>query len=147
MFNEDISATAASGEKYRQLESIFSCKEDIQFLQSEPGYHPSIGRRHRAAKRKLAFQWIRALQRDFDTVYNRGSRLLVRSDHSRPDLVRALLRLKFLFRIQVLFLRLRLVCYAPVFHEIRLLTTAFEQMIGYCCIIQHDSSLASESEL
>ena len=129
------------GDKYRLLESIFSCEEDIAFLESEPGYHPWIGGRHRAEKRKLAFLWIRELQRDFNELYEQGKLILVHSNRDRSDLLKALLRLRFTFRIRVFFLKLRLRFTSPALDEIRILASAFEHMICYCRIIEDDATV------
>ncbi len=129
------------GDKYRLLESIFSCEEDIAFLKSEPGYHPRIGRRHPADKRKLAFQWIRELQRDLNELYEQGNLILVHADRDRSDLLKAMLRLRCTFKRRVFFLKLRLHWTSPAIDEIRVLASDFEHIICSCRIIEDDAAI------
>ena len=137
----DDYSDSISGDKHRLLESIFSWEEDIVFLKSQPGYHAGIGTRHQAAKRRLAFQWIRELQKEFEKLCAQGRVLLVQSDRDRSDLVQALFRLQFSFRKRVLFLKLRILWKAPALEDVRLLTTALEHLIAYHCIIEEDVAL------
>ena len=126
-----------SGDRYRLLESIFSWEDDIRFLASQPGYNPKIGRQHRNAKRKLAYAWLEELRADFDEVYREGVRALVDSPISEqdPNLIFAFERVKFTFRKRMLFARLRLLWEAPAADDVRRLSTAFEHLISYNCII------------
>ena len=140
---EAVIVESFSGDKYRLLESIFSWEEDIAFLSSQPGYLPAIGSQHRIAKRKLANEWIRELRAEFDEVYRRGLILLVNSATERPDLQRALWRLKFTFYRNVVLLKLRLFWRSPAANEVRRLSTALEHLIGYGWIIQGESHLIS----
>jgi len=130
-----------SGEKYRLLESIFSWEEDIAFLAAQPGYDPAIGLRHRIAKRKLAYEWARALRSEFDEVYRQGLLLLVNLKTDRPDLQRDLWRLKVTFYQRFVLLKLHLLWRAPAADEVRRLSTALEYLIGYGWIIRDESLL------
>jgi hypothetical protein len=130
-----------SGDKYRLMESIFSWEEDIAFLASQPGYDREIGLKHRIAKRKLAYEWLRELKTEFDDLYHQGLKLLVNSDVDRPDFQRALWRLKLTFYRRVAFVKLCLLWRAPAADEVRQLSTALENLIGYACIIRDESVL------
>jgi hypothetical protein len=126
------------GERYERLESIFCCKEDIAFLASEPGYTREIGRRHRQGKRKLAFQFIHELQKDFSNLYRHCMELLTFSGVERTDLDRTLRRLRFSFGGEVLLIRIRLLLGFQSRDDARNLRTIFEQLIAYGYIISQD---------
>jgi hypothetical protein len=126
------------GERYERLESIFCCKEDIAFLASEPGYTREIGRRHRQGKRKLAFQFIHELQKDFNNLYQQCLILLTSSKVECADFDRSLRRLRFSFAKKVFLFRLRLLWGFPSRDDARNLREAFEQLIGCGCIIGQD---------
>jgi hypothetical protein len=128
-----------SGEKYRLLESIFSWEEDVAFLASETGYSPKIGLRHRKAKRKLAYEWLRQLRAEFDEVYRQGLVLLMESPIERPDLQRSLRRSRITFYKRMTLLRLRLLWCSPAADDVRCLRTALEDLIAYGWIIQEET--------
>lgn len=127
-----------SGDKYRFLESIFSWEEEIEFLETQPGYHPSMGIRHRKAKKKLAWRWISELRVDFEELHREAILVLITSHVDRPDLLRALWQLKLNFYYRLALLELRLLCRCPVTNRIRSLSTVLEHLIGYTCIVREE---------
>jgi hypothetical protein len=127
-----------SGERYKRLESIFNWEEEIAVLASEPGFTPDMGRRHRQAKRKLAFEWIHELQKDFNNLYRHCLVLLASSRVKRADLDRSLQRLRFSFAKEVLLFRMHLLLRFQSPDGARNLRTIFEQLTAYGYIISQD---------
>src|SRR5579862_2862444 len=97
-----------SAEKFRTLEAIFSWKEDLAVLESEPGYTLSIGRGFCRARSRLGRRWIREVRAEFDRLYRHGQMILVASPVDRPDLVRDLWRVKRNFYRNLILLEIRL---------------------------------------
>ena len=152
MFTERVSADlmhreaileSFSSDKFRLLESMFSWDEDLDFLSSQPGYSLEIGRRHRKLKRQLACDWISELRGEVEELFQSGLSLLVNSPVDRPDLNRALYRLKYTFIVRSALLRLRLHWGLPVKTDIQTLTMMFERLIGFSLIINQDFPLAA----
>jgi hypothetical protein len=76
----------SSSDKYRLLESVFSWEDDLDFLASQAGYSPEIGRRHRKTKQALACDWISELQKEFDELYEGGLSLVANAPVDSRDL-------------------------------------------------------------
>ena len=128
-----------SGQKYREVEPVFLWREDLDFLRSQPGYNGSIGREFCRSRRSLARRWVKQIRADFDRLYTQGQLILVNSRVDRPDLVRALFRLRLEFYRNLLLLHFRISFGNTLGGEIRALTIAFESLIGYTLIANEDT--------
>ncbi|MDQ1469355.1 MAG: hypothetical protein QOJ99_835 [Bryobacterales bacterium] len=125
-----------SGEKYREVESLFSWRDELSFLQSQSGYQASIGREFKESRQRLANRWLAQIRAEFDELYEKGQLLLIQSSVDRPDLVTALFRVRTRFYRTFVSLRLRLLIGCSLQRHARVLTTSFEELIGYTLIAE-----------
>ncbi|MCS6953417.1 MAG: hypothetical protein RMK57_08445 [Bryobacterales bacterium] len=82
--------------RYRPMERLLS-EADFAFLASQVGYEPRIGRKLRAARRRIFRQYLRCLRKDFARLEACLRWVMVHSEVDRADLARALRRQKLLF--------------------------------------------------
>lgn len=87
--------------KYRPMERLLT-EADFVFLASQSGYEPRIGRKLRAARRRIFRQYLRCLRKDFQRLEACLRWLMVHSEADRPELARALRRQKLLFMAGIL---------------------------------------------
>ena len=83
-------------EAYRPMERLFD-ETDFEFLASQPGYDPSIARKLRAERRRIFRGYLRCLISDFNRLVHLAQLAMVHSSEDRPDLARAIFRLRLNF--------------------------------------------------
>lgn len=94
-------------ESYRPMERLLN-EGDYEFLASQPGYHSGIARELRAERRKIFRIYMRSLIRDFNTLVRLAESMMVYSELDRPDLARAIFRLRRQFYINIIAIEIRL---------------------------------------
>lgn len=85
-------------DRYRPMERLLR-EQDYEFLNSQPGYHPSIARQLRRQRRSILRIYLRSLSVDFDRLYRAGFEMALMSQTDRQDLLTSLARCKFAFRV------------------------------------------------
>ncbi len=96
-------------EIYAPMERLLN-KSDLVFLEALPGYHPEIGKRLMAERRKIFRGYLRLLIRDFNQFMALGKFMAVHAPQDRPDLAKALWRqqLSFYFAVSAIQCKLAL---------------------------------------
>ncbi len=94
-------------EKYRLLDRLFD-SADLRFLESQPGYEPSIGREFRRRRRAAAMLYLAELSADFNRFFQLAREIVAYSGEDQPGVVSALMGSWFSFHLRVFTLRLRL---------------------------------------
>jgi len=74
---------------------------DIEFLSSQPGYRPEIGKRLMAERRKIFRGYLRLLVLDFNQLIGLGKLMVVYAAEDRAELARALWRHQISFYFAV----------------------------------------------
>ncbi len=103
-----------SAERYGPMERLLG-DSDLTFLAGQPGYHPSMAERLRAARRSAFRRYLKSLRRDFHRLHKAARLLLLHSPVDRPDLAAALIRQKAAFEWAVMAVEVRLVLHAAGF--------------------------------
>lgn len=115
--------------RYRPMERLLS-DDDYEFLESQPGYTPRIGRKLRTERRAIFRDYLRCLTRDFERLYGAIQLLMLASAQDRPDLAEALLKQKWIFAYGILAMHFRLLLHSlgkgPV--EIQALVSSLDAM-------------------
>lgn len=93
--------TVFSTAKYRPLERLLD-DDDVQFLQSQPGYTPEIGRVFRRQRRRVFRGYLGCLKRDFGRLYLAAKLVVLYSSVDRLDLVKTLAVARFRFAVGML---------------------------------------------
>jgi hypothetical protein len=93
---------------YEPMQRLFN-EEDFEFLASQPGYRPEIGRQLRAERREVLAGYLQLLTRDFNQLHATAKWMLVHSVEDRPDFDKGLRRQQITFYYAVTAVRLRLV--------------------------------------
>ena len=70
---------------------------DVQFLSSQPGYRPEIGKRLMAERRKVFRGYLRLLILDFNQLIGLGKLMVVYATEDHAELARALWRSQISF--------------------------------------------------
>ncbi len=97
-------------ESYSPMERLLE-KSDIDFLASQTGYHPEIGRRLMAARRKLFAAYLGELVRDFNQLAGIGKLMIVYSTQDPQEFARRLWHQQIRFYAEVCSVRLQLALY------------------------------------
>ena len=95
-------------ESYRPMERLLN-ESDYEFLASQPGFHPSIARELRAERRRIFRIYLRSMIRDFNTLMSMAELMMVYSAEDRPDLARAIFRLRRQFYMRVIAAEMHLI--------------------------------------
>jgi hypothetical protein len=74
---------------------------DVEFLASQPGYRPEIGKRLMAERRKIFRGYLRLLILDFNQLIGLGKLMVVYAAEDRSELARALWRRQISFHVAV----------------------------------------------
>ena len=74
---------------------------DVEFLSSQPGYRPEIGKRLMAERRKIFRGYLRLLILDFNQLIGLGKLMVVYAAEDRAELARALWRHQISFYFAV----------------------------------------------
>src|SRR5258706_11951599 len=72
-------------------------REDVIFLESQPGYRPEIGRVWRRARRRALRMYLGSLSRDFHQLHAQARRLVATASAEHSHLVGVLFRQKWEF--------------------------------------------------
>lgn len=121
-------------DRYRPMERLL-CESDWKFLSTQPGFTSSRIREIRAKRRNLFRRYLNCVNGDFGAMCVLVRALMVQSATDRPDLARALFRIRVSFFYTLLKIQLRLAAHAvgvPAIHiDVQALTSTLEQ-IGSC---------------
>jgi hypothetical protein len=98
---------AFSTSNYAPMRRLFD-EKDFEFLASQPGYRPEIGKQLRAERRKVLVGYLQLLTRDFNQLHALAKLMLVYSQEDRPDFGTALLWQQITFYYAVTAIRCRL---------------------------------------
>ncbi len=96
-----------SPSSYRPMERLL-IEEDLEFLASQPGYTPALGRHLREERRRIFLAYLRNLTRDFERLHRAARVLLLSAPEDRPDYAAALVRQRVTFERALLVVRCRL---------------------------------------
>lgn len=94
--------------RYRPMERLLS-EEDYEFLATQRGYDPSIGKRLRSERRRIFRGYLRSLKKDFGRLEAALRLFVVNAAEDRPDLAKALLKQRLAFTVGVLAVECRLI--------------------------------------
>lgn len=94
-------------ERFRPMERLLS-RADFDFLAAQPGYHPRIGRRLRAERRRIFRSYLRSMRREFLTLHATARQVAVESCEDRPDLMAMLAKQRVIFSVAMLAVQIRL---------------------------------------
>jgi len=81
---------------------------DVEFLSTQPGYQPEIGRRLLAERRAIFRGYLKLLISDFEQLIGLGKVMIVYADDDRTELARALFRCQLSFYCKVFTVRCKL---------------------------------------
>lgn len=95
--------------RYKPMERLLS-EEDFAYLESQPGYHPAIGRKLRAEHRRIFRMYLRRMVRDFNRIHAAARVMIVHSPVDASELAAVLFkqRITFLYAIAAVHGRLAL---------------------------------------
>jgi len=97
-------------QRYRPMMRLLDAR-DLEFLRSQPGYTPGLGRNLRAQRCRIFRAYLRCLSSDFARVCAALKVLMVQSRRDRPDLADALIRSRVQFACGLLSLHCQVVLY------------------------------------
>lgn len=87
-------------ENYAPMQRLLDSR-DIEFLSSQPGYRPEIGKRLMAERRKIFGGYLHLLVFDFNQLIGLGKLMVVYGAEDRAELARALWRQQISFRFAI----------------------------------------------
>ena len=93
--------TRFSVDTYRPMERLLN-EADYRFLARQPGFEPRIARELRAERKKIFRAYLRELIADFHRLLHIANLMLVYSNVDRPDLAKAIFRLRMRFYLTVI---------------------------------------------
>jgi hypothetical protein len=94
-------------DSYRPMERLLN-EGDYEFLAAQPGFYPGIARELRAERRRIFRIYLRSLIRDFKKLIRLAELMMVYSEQDRPDLARAIFRLRREFYVSIIATEFRL---------------------------------------
>jgi hypothetical protein len=94
-------------ERYRPLARLLSV-DDVEYLRGELAVSPQAVRRLIQGRRKIALEYLRALEGDFHVLYAAATDMLVFAPESDSDLASRLAELRFRFQLNLLATRVGL---------------------------------------
>jgi hypothetical protein len=97
-------------DSYAPMERLLG-KSDVEFLASQPGYRPEIGRRLMAERRKIFANYLGRLLQDFNQLAGVGKLMIVYSGQDRQEFARRLLRQQVRFYSTLCSVQLQLALY------------------------------------
>src|ERR1700674_5051484 len=100
-----------SMDRYRPMMRLLD-GEDLEFLQSTPGFPPEMASRLRKERWHIFRRYLRCLESDFQRVCCAVKILMVQADQDRPDLAALLLRSQIAFGWGVLAIQFRVSLYS-----------------------------------
>lgn len=96
--------------KYRPMERLLS-EDDFEFLASQEGYEPRIGKRLRSERRRIFREYLRSMRRDFSRLETAVRLFMTDSVEDQAELARTLLRQRLNFNFAMASAEARLVMY------------------------------------
>ena len=99
-----------SVKSYAPMERLLE-KRDLDFLASQPGYRPAIGKRLMAGRRQIFRSYLRLLVGDFNQLIGIGKLMVVYSNRDQQEFARNLRRQQVTFYARVCALQLQLALY------------------------------------
>jgi hypothetical protein len=97
-------------ESYAPMERLLG-SGDLEFLESQAGYRPEIGKRLMAERRGIFAAYLSRLVQDFNQLVKIGKLMIVYSPHDQQEFARSLWRQQVRFYAAVYSLRLQLALY------------------------------------
>ena len=94
-------------ERFHPMERLLS-RADFDFLAAQPGYHPRIGRRLRAGRRRIFRSYLRSMRREFLTLHATARQAAALSREDRPDLMAVLAKQRVIFSLAMVAVHVRL---------------------------------------
>src|ERR1700682_4860664 len=94
-------------ENYAPMQRLLA-SGDVEFLSSQPGYKPEIGKRLMAERRQIFRGYLRLLILDFNQLIGLGKLMVVYAAEDRAELARALWRHQISFYFAVFSVQCRL---------------------------------------
>jgi hypothetical protein len=116
-------------ERYRPLARLLSV-DDVHYLQVELAGSPQAVRRLISGRRKVALEYLRALEGDFHVLYAAATDMLVFASESESDLASRLAELRFRFQLNLLATRVGLFVPTGAKVEIERLIGAMQTLQG-----------------
>jgi hypothetical protein len=99
-----------SMERYRPMMRLLE-GHDIEFLKSQPGFTPRMGRQLRQQRCQIFRGYLRCLNADFAKVCAALKLLMLQSREDRPDLAGILIHQQFKFTLGVATIQFRVFLY------------------------------------
>jgi hypothetical protein len=100
-----------SMDRYRPMMRLLD-GDDLEFLQSEPGFQPEMASRIRKERCQIFRSYLKSLESDFQRVCCAVKILMMQADQDRPDLAALLLRSQIAFGWGVLAVQFRVTLYS-----------------------------------
>lgn len=97
-------------ESYAPMERLLD-EGDVEFLSSQAGYRPEIGKRLMAERRKIFAAYLERLVRDFNQLVGIGKLMIVYSKQDRQEFARKLWRQQVQFYAGICSVRIQLALY------------------------------------
>jgi hypothetical protein len=116
-------------ENYAPMQRLLD-SGDVEFLSSQPGYRPEIGKRLMAERRKIFRGYLRLLILDFSQLIGLGKLMVVYAAGDRAELARALWRHQISFHFAVFAVQCKLALHPLGWSvpDVRKLVQALETM-------------------
>lgn len=83
-------------DKYKSMAGLFS-SEDLEFLKSQPGFTPAMGRRFRSQRRQVMRSYLKGLKQDFTKLHVAAGHLLMIAPVDQSELAHELMLQRWLF--------------------------------------------------
>lgn len=117
-----------SADKYRPMARLLS-EDDIRFVESQPGYHPSLIRALRKDRRRVFRSYLRSLRRDFNRLYTIAKQAALYADPA-DELAAAIVKQRVAFYQASFLVEVRLALYSAGIGtvDVRPMIEALEQM-------------------
>ncbi len=117
-----------SSTKYKPLARLLS-DADYRFLESQPGYSPSISKRLRRERGGVIRDYLKMMARDFARLHAAAKEIAVFSAEDRSELVHSLLKQRLVFEYAIWSVRWRIRLHAiGVSGDVRKLVDSLENM-------------------
>jgi len=92
--------------------------DDFQYLRTQKGYTPAMGRRLRNERADAFVGYLKMLQVDFNRVATALELMVAQSSHDRPELASALVHRRLTFACGMLEVRVRIALFRAGFHGV-----------------------------
>jgi len=96
-----------SADKYRPMARMLQ-EDDFQFLSTQPGFSPRMGRQFRTQRRRIFRAYLRSLSIDFSRLSMACHNLIIHAADDRGDLAKSLMRQRLMFTVGMVAIQGRL---------------------------------------